>query len=55
MAAREEEGASLSAGEGGVEGRVEKDDKECTCGNDSGALFPAFLNKFNNEYLELSL
>ena len=36
--------------EEGRKGGVEKDDKECTHGNDSEVMSPAFLNIFNNEY-----
>ena len=36
--------------EEGRRGGVEKDDKECTHGNDSEVMSPAFLNIFNNEY-----
>jgi hypothetical protein len=41
--------------EGHTERGVEKDGKECTCVDDAGVPSPAFLNQFNNEYLEPSL
>lgn len=47
-------GAGPGAGEGDTERRVEKDDKQCTYDDDSRVLSPAFLNKFNDEYLEPS-
>jgi hypothetical protein len=49
------EGAGLSVGEGDTERGVEKDNKQCMYDDDSGVLPPAFLNKFNNAYLEPSL
>ena len=48
------EGAGPGAGEGDAERGVEKDDKQCTYDDDFGVLSLAFLNKFNNEYLEPS-
>jgi hypothetical protein len=47
-------GIGPGAGEGEAKLGVEKDDGQCTYGDDSGVLSPAFLNKLNNEYLEPS-
>jgi hypothetical protein len=48
-------GAGSGAGEGDVERGVEKDDKQCTYDDDPRVLSPAFLSKFNDDYLEPSL